>query len=223
MLTAIATLALAAQGGQAKDLPLTMNEIKRRMTVPVFIVANAADQPLTATGKDGKLYVNVFFGKKESDSFVEAVKKDKKITNVNTRVMSLADVMSINAEKWFVPMESELKNATDFLRKADPKAPEFAQTPLFYLEAKTGYVTVTQAGKLAIPFFFALKGAETLQKKALESKVENPVIKVTSFEQVYSTLRNAPASQTEQIQFVVHPDAIDQYRLMKPDSGGGGG
>lgn len=215
MLTAIATLALIGQGN-AKSIPLPMDEIKKRFTIPVFIVASAADQPLTAQGKDNKPYMNVFFGKKECDEFVEAIRKQNKINNVSTRVMSLADVVGIpSAEKWFVPMQAEMKNATDLLRKADPKAKEFAHTPLFYLEAKTGYVTIVQGGKTAIPFFFSLKSAELLLKKALESKVEAPKLKVTSFEQVYETLKTAPVSQTEQIQFVVHPDAIEQYRVLK--------
>lgn len=219
MLTAIATLALMTmpQGGAAaKTSTLTMDEIKRRFTIPVFIVANAADIPLTSQGPDKKTYMNVFFGKKECDTFVAAVKKQSSINNISSRVMSLADVIGMSAvEKWFVPMEEELKNANQILKKSDPKAKEFAHTPLFYLEAKTGYVTIIQGGKTAIPFFFALKGAEALLKKAQEGKVEGAQIKVTSFEQVYDTLRTQPLSQTEQIQFVVHPDAIEQYRQVK--------
>lgn len=215
MLTAIATLALIGQG-TSKSLPLSMDDIKKRFTIPVFIVASASDQPLTAQGADKKTYMNVFFGKRECDEFVEAVKKQGKINNISTRVMSLADVVGLpGSEKWFVPMASELQNATDLLRKTDPKAKDFAHTPLFYLEAKTGYVTIIQGGKTAIPFFFSFKSAEALYKKAVESKVENPQLKVTSFEQVYQTLRTQPISQTEQIQFVVHPEAIEQYRQLK--------
>jgi len=221
MLTAIATMALLGQGGTAqKSTPLSMEDIKKRFTIPVFIVANAGDQPLTAQGKDGKTYMNVFFGKRESDKFIEAVKKQGKINNVSTRVMSLADVVGIpGIEKWFVPMEDELKHANDILKKADPKAKEFGHTPLFYLEAKSGYVTIIQGGKTAIPFFFSYKSAETLLKKAQESKVEDPKLKLTSFEQVYQTLLTQPTAQTEQIQFVVHPEAIAQYNLVKGKGG----
>jgi Tic22-like family len=216
MLTAIATLALFGQGTGAKSSPLMMDDIKKRFTIPVFIVASAADQPLTAQGKDNKAYMNVFFGKQECDEFVAAIRKQNKINNISTRVMSLADVVGIpGAEKWFVPMQAELKYATELLRKTDPKAKEFAHTPLFYLEAKTGYVTIVQGGKTAIPFFFSFKSAEALYKKALESKVQDPKLKVTSFEQVYETLKTQPTSQTEQIQFVVHPEAIAQYNNLK--------
>jgi hypothetical protein len=224
MLTAIATMALLGQGAP-KSAPMPMEDIKKRFTIPVFIVASAGNQPLTAQ-RDNKTFMNVFFGKKECDSFVEAVKKQNKINNVATRVMSLADVVGIvGVEKWFVPMESELKNANDLMKKGDPAAKEFAHTPLFYLEAKTGYVTIIQAGKTAIPFFFSLKGAETLLKKAQDAKVEGPRIKLTSFEQVFETLQKQPLSQTEQIQFVVHPDAISGYQQLNPSIGkpGGGG
>lgn len=220
MLTAIVTIALLAQGGQGGAAPktstLTMDEIKRRFTIPVFIVSNPASVPLTSQDKDKKTYMNVFFGKKECDAFVEAVKKQGKINNISTKVMSLADVIGMDAiQKWFVPMESELKHANELQKKLDPKAKDFGHTPLFYLEAKAGYVTVVQSGKTAIPFFFSYKGAEALLKKAQEGKVEGAQIKLTSFEQVYDTLRTQPLAQTEQIQFVVHPDAIDQYRAIK--------
>lgn len=223
MLTAIATLALLGQGASARSAPMPMEDIKKRFTIPVFIVASAADQPLTAQ-KDNKTFLNVFFGKKECDEFVEAIKKQNKINNVSTRVMSLADVVGmVGVEKWFVPMQAELKNANDLIKKNDAKAKEFGHTPLFYIEAKTGYVTIVQSGKTAIPFFFSYKGAEALLKKAQESKVENPRIKLTSFEQVFETLQKQPLAQTEQIQFVVHPEAIAGYQQLNPTAGKAGG
>lgn len=220
--------------GTMSAFSLPQDQIVQKLgPVPVFTITDAKGAPLVASNEGNKKeggVAGVFINKKDAEAFVNQLKTKNPELAKTVRVVpvSLGEVYKLDQSSStkpnsldfaYVPAKQQVDAAMALLKKSGQDEKKFQGTPLFVAKAgkEKGYLTVKQADKQVIPFFFNKEELQTMldkfkkQQPDLASTVE---IQVVNLEGVIETMQSRNDTQLSQIMLVPPKASIDFVRSL---------
>ncbi|PSB34058.1 Tic22 family protein [Chlorogloea sp. CCALA 695] len=220
--------------GTMSAFSLPQDQIVQKLgPVPVFTITDAKGAPLVASNNDNKKeggVAGVFINQKDAEAFVNQLKTKNPELAKNVRVVpvSLGEVYKLDQASStkpnsldfaYVPAKQQVDAAMALLKKSGQDEKKFQGTPLFVAKAgkEKGYLTVKQADKQVIPFFFNKEELQSMldrfkkQQPNLASTVE---IQVVNLEGVIETMQSRNDTQLNQIMLVPPKASIDFVRSL---------
>ena len=201
--------------------------------VPVFTITDAKGAPLVASNEGNKKeggVAGVFINQKDAEAFVNQLKTKNPELAKTVRVVpvSLGEVYKLDQASStkpnsldfaYVPAKQQVDAAMALLKQSGQDEKKFQGTPLFVAKAgkEKGYLTVKQADKQVIPFFFNKEELQSMldrfkkQQPNLASTVE---IQVVNLEGVIETMQSRNDTQLNQIMLVPPKASIDFVRSL---------
>ena len=224
--------------GTMSAFSLPQDQIVQKLgPVPVFTITDAKGAPLVASNDDNKKeggVAGVFINQKDAEAFVTQLKTKNPELDKTVRVVpvSLGEVYKLDQASStkpnsldfaYVPAKQQVDAAMALLKKSGQDEKKFQGTPLFVAKAgkEKGYLTVKQADKQVIPFFFNKEELQNVlerfkqQQPNLASTVE---IQVVNLEGMIQTLETRNDAQLNQIMLIPPRSSIDFVRALKPAS-----
>ena len=220
--------------GTMSAFSLPQDQIVQKLgPVPVFTITDAKGAPLVASNEGNKKeggVAGVFINQKDAEAFVNQLKTKNPELAKTVRVVpvSLGEVYKLDQASStkpnsldfaYVPAKQQVDAAMALLKKSGQDEKKFQGTPLFVAKAgkEKGYLTVKQADKQVIPFFFNKEELQTMldkfkkQQPDLASTVE---IQVVNLEGVIETMQSRNDTQLNQIMLVPPKASIDFVRSL---------
>ena len=220
--------------GTMSAFSLPQDQIVQKLgPVPVFTITDAKGAPLVASNEGNKKeggVAGVFINQKDAEAFVNQLKTKNPELAKTVRVVpvSLGEVYKLDQASStkpnsldfaYVPAKQQVDAAMALLKKSGQDEKKFQGTPLFVAKAgkEKGYLTVEQADKQVIPFFFNKEELQTMldkfkkQQPDLASTVE---IQVVNLEGVIETMQSRNDTQLNQIMLVPPKASIDFVRSL---------
>lgn len=220
--------------GTMSAFSLPQDQIVQKLgPVPVFTITDAKGAPLVASNDDNKKeggVAGVFINQKDAEAFVNQLKTKNPELAKNVRVVpvSLGEVYKLDQASStkpnsldfaYVPAKQQVDAAMALLKQSGQDEKKFQGTPLFVAKAgkEKGYLTVKQADKQVIPFFFNKEELQSMldrfkkQQPNLASTVE---IQVVNLEGVIETMQSRNDTQLNQIMLVPPKASIDFVRSL---------
>ncbi len=220
--------------GTMSAFSLPQDQIVQKLgPVPVFTITDAKGAPLVASNDDNKKeggVAGVFINQKDAEAFVNQLKTKNPELAKTVRVVpvSLGEVYKLDQASStkpnsldfaYVPAKQQVDAAMALLKKSGQDEKKFQGTPLFVAKAgkEKGYLTVKQADKQVIPFFFNKEELQSMldrfkkQQPDLASSVE---IQVVNLEGVIETMQSRNDTQLNQIMLVPPKASIDFVRSL---------
>ncbi len=220
--------------GTMSAFSLPQDQIVQKLgPVPVFTITDAKGAPLVASNDDNKKeggVAGVFINQKDAEAFVNQLKTKNPELAKTVRVVpvSLGEVYKLDQassskpnslEFAYVPAKQQVDAAMALLKQSGQDEKKFQGTPLFVAKAgkEKGYLTVKQADKQVIPFFFNKEELQSMldrfkkQQPNLASTVE---IQVVNLEGVIETMQSRNDTQLNQIMLVPPKASIDFVRSL---------
>ncbi len=220
--------------GTMSAFSLPQDQIVQKLgPVPVFTITDAKGAPLVASDNDNKKeggVAGVFINQKDAEAFVNQLKTKNPELAKTVRVVpvSLGEVYKLDQassskpnslEFAYVPAKQQVDAAMALLKQSGQDEKKFQGTPLFVAKAgkEKGYLTVKQADKQVIPFFFNKEELQSMldrfkkQQPNLASTVE---IQVVNLEGVIETMQSRNDTQLNQIMLVPPKASIDFVRSL---------
>ena len=220
--------------GTMSAFSLPQDQIVQKLgPVPVFTITDAKGAPLVASNEGNKKeggVAGVFINQKDAEAFVNQLKTKNPELAKTVRVVpvSLGEVYKLDQSSStkpnsldfaYVPAKQQVDAAMALLKKSGQDEKKFQGTPLFVAKAgkEKGYLTVKQADKQVIPFFFNQEELQTMldkfkkQQPNLASTVE---IQVVNLEGVIETMQSRNDTQLNQIMLVPPKASIDFVRSL---------
>lgn len=225
--------------GTLSAIALPQDQIVQKLgSVPVFTITDAKGAPLVASNNDNQKQggvAGVFINQKDAEAFVNELKTKNPELAKSVRVVpvSLGEVYKLDQASGnkpnsldfaYVPAKQQVDAAMVLLKQAGQDEKKFQGTPLFVAKAgkEKGYLTVKQADKQVIPFFFNKEELQTMlerfkkQQPNLASTVE---IQVVNLEGVIQTMQSRNDNQLDQIMLVPPKESIEFVRSLQPAAG----
>ncbi len=222
--------------GTLSAIALPQDQIVQKLgPVPVFTITDAKGAPLVASDNDNKKpggVAGVFINQRDAEAFVSQLKTKNPELAKTVRVVpvSLGEVYKLDQSTGnkpnsldfaYVPAKQQVDAALALLKQAGQDEKKFQGTPLFVAKAgkEKGYLTVKQADKQVIPFFFNKEELQTMldrfkkQQPDLASTVE---IQVVNLEGVIETMQSRNDNQLNQIMLVPPKESIEFVRSLQP-------
>jgi len=222
--------------GALEVLALPEQQILQKLgPVPMFTITDNKGAPLVASvpdQKDKSGVAGVFINRQDAQAFIDRLKQKNPELAKNVRVVpvSLAEVYKLeqtNKKKpnspnfAFVPGQQQVDAAKTLLQQSGQKAEQFKGTPLFVAKAgkQKGYLTIKQADRQVIPFFFNKTELQAMlerfkkQKPDLASTIE---IQVVNLEGVLQAMQTRNDEGLSQIVLVPPKESIDFVRSLQP-------
>ena len=220
--------------GTMSAFSLPQDQIVQKLgPVPVFTITDAKGAPLVASNDDNKKeggVAGVFINQKDAEAFVNQLKTKNPELAKTVRVVpvSLGEVYKLDQASStkpnsldfaYVPAKQQVDAAMALLKQSGQDEKKFQGTPLFVAKAgkEKGYLTVKQADKQVIPFFFNKEELQSMldkfkkQQPDLASTVE---IQVVNLEGVIETMQSRNDTQLNQIMLVPPKASIDFVRSL---------
>ena len=220
--------------GTMSAFSLPQDQIVQKLgPVPVFTITDAKGAPLVASNEGNKKeggVAGVFINQKDAEAFVNQLKTKNPELAKTVRVVpvSLGEVYKLDQASStkpnsldfaYVPAKQQVDAAMALLKKSGQDEKKFQGTPLFVAKAgkQKGYLTVKQADKQVIPFFFNKEELQSMldrfkkQQPDLASTVE---IQVVNLEGVIETMQSRNDTQLNQIMLVPPKASIDFVRSL---------
>lgn len=220
--------------GTMSAFSLPQDQIVQKLgPVPVFTITDAKGAPLVASNEGNKKeggVAGVFINQKDAEAFVNQLKTKNPELAKTVRVVpvSLGEVYKLDQASStkpnsldfaYVPAKQQVDAAMALLKKSGQDEKKFQGTPLFVAKAgkEKGYLTVKQADKQVIPFFFNKEELQSMldrfkkQQPDLASTVE---IQVVNLEGVIETMQSRNDTQLNQIMLVPPKASIDFVRSL---------
>ena len=220
--------------GTMSAFSLPQDQIVQKLgPVPVFTITDAKGAPLVASNEGNKKeggVAGVFINQKDAEAFVNQLKTKNPELAKTVRVVpvSLGEVYKLDQASStkpnsldfaYVPAKQQVDAAMALLKKSGQDEKKFQGTPLFVAKAgkEKGYLTVKQADKQVIPFFFNKEELQSMldrfkkQQPDLASSVE---IQVVNLEGVIETMQSRNDTQLNQIMLVPPKASIDFVRSL---------
>lgn len=220
--------------GTMSAFSLPQDQIVQKLgPVPVFTITDAKGAPLVASNDDNKKeggVAGVFINQKDAEAFVNQLKTKNPELAKTVRVVpvSLGEVYKLDQASStkpnsldfaYVPAKQQVDAAMALLKQSGQDEKKFQGTPLFVAKAgkEKGYLTVKQADKQVIPFFFNKEELQSMldrfkkQQPNLASTVE---IQVVNLEGVIETMQSRNDTQLNQIMLVPPKASIDFVRSL---------
>ena len=224
--------------GTLSAIALPQDQIIQKLgPVPVFTITDSKGAPLVASSSDNKKggVAGVFINQQDAVAFVNQLKTKNPELAKTVRVVpvSLGEVYKLDQasakkpnslEFAYVPGKQQVDSAMAILKQAGQDEKKFQGTPLFVAKAgkEKGYLTVKQADKQVIPFFFNKEELQAMlerfkkQQPDLASTVE---IQVVNLEGVIQTMQTRNDTQLDQIMLIPPKESIDFVRSLQPAPG----
>ena len=220
--------------GTMSAFSLPQDQIIQKLgPVPVFTITDAKGAPLVASNEGNKKeggVAGVFINQKDAEAFVNQLKTKSPELAKTVRVVpvSLGEVYKLDQASStkpnsldfaYVPAKQQVDAAMALLKQSGQDEKKFQGTPLFVAKAgkEKGYLTVKQADKQVIPFFFNKEELQSMldrfkkQQPDLASTVE---IQVVNLEGVIETMQSRNDTQLNQIMLVPPKASIDFVRSL---------
>ena len=220
--------------GTMSAFSLPQDQIVQKLgPVPVFTITDAKGAPLVASNEGNKKeggVAGVFINQKDAEAFVNQLKTKNPELAKTVRVVpvSLGEVYKLDQASStkpnsldfaYVPAKQQVDAAMALLKQSGQDEKKFQGTPLFVAKAgkEKGYLTVKQADKQVIPFFFNQEELQSMldkfkkQQPDLASTVE---IQVVNLEGVIETMQSRNDTQLNQIMLVPPKASIDFVRSL---------
>lgn len=220
--------------GTMSAFSLPQDQIVQKLgPVPVFTITDAKGAPLVASNSDNKKeggVAGVFINQKDAEAFVNQLKTKNPELAKTVRVVpvSLGEVYKLDQASSskpnsldfaYVPAKQQVDAAMAILKQSGQDEKKFQGTPLLVAKAgkEKGYLTVKQADKQVIPFFFNKEELQAMldkfkkQQPDLASTVE---IQVVNLEGVIETMQSRNDTQLNQIMLVPPKASIDFVRSL---------
>ncbi|MBA2748100.1 MAG: hypothetical protein H0U45_05040 [Tatlockia sp.] len=220
--------------GTMSAFSLPQDQIVQKLgPVPVFTITDAKGAPLVASNNDNKKeggVAGVFINQKDAEAFVNQLKTKNPELAKTVRVVpvSLGEVYKLDQASSskpnsldfaYVPAKQQVDAAMALLKQSGQDEKKFQGTPLFVAKAgkEKGYLTVKQADKQVIPFFFNKEELQSMldrfkkQQPDLASTVE---IQVVNLEGVIETMQSRNDTQLNQIMLVPPKASVDFIRSL---------
>ena len=220
--------------GTMSAFSLPQDQIVQKLgPVPVFTITDAKGAPLVASNEGNKKeggVAGVFINQKDAEAFVNQLKTKNPELAKTVRVVpvSLGEVYMLDQASStkpnsldfaYVPAKQQVDAAMALLKQSGQDEKKFQGTPLFVAKAgkEKGYLTVKQADKQVIPFFFNKEELQSMldrfkkQQPDLASTVE---IQVVNLEGVIETMQSRNDTQLNQIMLVPPKASIDFVRSL---------
>ena len=220
--------------GTMSAFSLPQDQIVQKLgPVPVFTITDAKGAPLVASNGDNQKeggVAGVFINQKDAEAFVNQLKTKNPELAKTVRVVpvSLGEVYKLDQASSskpnsldfaYVPAKQQVDAAMAILKQSGQDEKKFQGTPLFVAKAgkEKGYLTVKQADKQVIPFFFNKEELQAMldkfkkQQPDLASTVE---IQVVNLEGVIETMQSRNDTQLNQIMLVPPKASIDFVRSL---------
>ena len=220
--------------GTMSAFSLPQDQIVQKLgPVPVFTITDAKGAPLVASNEGNKKeggVAGVFINQKDAEAFVNQLKTKNPELAKTVRVVpvSLGEVYKLDQASStkpnsldfaYVPAKQQVDAAMALLKQSGQDEKKFQGTPLFVAKAgkEKGYLTVKQADKQVIPFFFNKEELQSMldrfkkQQPDLASTVE---IQVVNLEGVIETMQSRNDTQLNQIMLVPPKASIDFVRSL---------
>ncbi len=206
--------------------------------VPVFTITDAKGAPLVASNSDNQKQggvAGVFINQKDAEAFVNQLKTKNPELAKSVRVVpvSLGEVYKLDQSSGdkpnaldfaYVPAKQQVDAAMALLKQSGQDEKKFQGTPLFVAKAgkEKGYLTVKQADKQVIPFFFNKEELQTMLerfKKQQPDLAKTVEIQVVNLEGVIQTMQSSKDNQLDQIMLVPPKESIEFVRSLQPAGG----
>lgn len=217
-------------------IALPQDQIVQKLgPVPVFTITDAKGAPLVASNNDNQKQggvAGVFINQRDAEEFVNQLKTKNPELAKTVRVVpvSLGEVYKLDQDSGkkpnsldfaYVPAKQQVDAAMALLKQAGQDEKKFQGTPLFVAKAgkEKGYLTVKQADKQVIPFFFNKEELQTMldrfkkQQPDLASTVE---IQVVNLEGIIETMQSRNDTQLNQIMLVPPKESVEFVRGLQP-------
>lgn len=225
--------------GTLSAIALPQEQIVQKLgPIPVFTITDSKGAPLVASNSENQKQggvAGVFINQKDAEAFVNQLKTKNPELAKSVRVVpvSLGEVYKLDQASGdkpnsldfaYVPAKQQVDAAMAILKQSGQDEKKFQGTPLFVAKAgeDKGYLTVKQADKQVIPFFFNKEELQTMlerfkkQQPKLASTVE---IQVVNLEGVIQTMQSRNDNQLDQIMLVPPKESIDFVRSLQPAAG----
>lgn len=225
--------------GTLSAIAMPQEQIVQKLgPIPVFTITDAKGAPLVASNGENQKQggvAGVFINQKDAEAFVSQLKTKNPELAKSVRVVpvSLGEVYKLDQASGnkpnsldfaYVPAKQQVDAAMALLKQSGQDEKKFQGTPLFVAKAgkEKGYLTVKQADKQVIPFFFNKEELQTMlerfkkQQPNLASTVE---IQVVNLEGVIQTMQSRNDNQLDQIMLVPPKESIDFVRSLQPAAG----
>ncbi len=225
--------------GTLSAIAMPQEQIVQKLgPIPVFTITDAKGAPLVASNSENQKQggvAGVFINQKDAEAFVNQLKTKNPELAKSVRVVpvSLGEVYKLDQASGnkpnsldfaYVPAKQQVDAAMAILKQSGQDEKKFQGTPLFVAKAgkEQGYLTVKQADKQVIPFFFNKEELQTMlerfkkQQPDLASTVQ---IQVVNLEGVIQTMQSRNDNQLDQIMLVPPKESIDFVRSLQPAGG----
>jgi nickel transport protein len=209
--------------------------IRKLTGVPVFTVANAQGNMLTATvenkeKKQSATIAPVFLDPQDAQAFIDNNKAKEQFASVQVVPLPLSEVYKLQKENKnktqplvfeFIPAKQQVDAAVSILKQQGQTVDKFAGVPLFVgrEKGKAGLMIISIKDQSVVPFFFdkgQLEAALTeFKARKPNAKLDNIEIGVVSLASFADQLLKKNDAQLDQVVLVPTQESIEYVKTHR--------
>lgn len=221
--------------GNVPVLALTQQQVKEKLdSVPVFLIMNNQDIPLTSSvpagqngqkpgfetpvfmsGQEAQAFMNQLRNRKDPDPKIAEIVKTLRVKVVPLGVIYQKVKETANSPERllfnFQPGKQELEGAVALLNQSGQKVKQFLSVPVFIVKSPDkGYIPVKRRSdnKEIVPLFLSKKDAQNLLNQ-VKSEVPKAEIQVVDIDGIIKALQEKNDQWLNQVALIPSSESIE--------------